>query len=290
MTLKTRTLHRAFGLEILDASIHELVNDARAMDELRHLWREAAVLVFRRQAMSEDEMVAFTSGLGRCEIVSRADILSPYRPEIIYFSTLRYADGRTVGGFAGGEEVDWHSDQTFRPNPATGAMLYGVEVPPKGGRFYWANQYLAFESLPADVRALIDGRTGRYSYAKRLGVFQASELASSVERLKREHPDVRHPVVLTHPQTGRKALYADPSTLVAIEGLDDAVNERILAQLFAAGSAPEVVCEHEMAPGDVLIWDNACVMHRRDPVDPMHARLMKRTTWRVPAEAHCLPH
>jgi taurine dioxygenase len=290
MEIRTRELHPAFGREVLEGSLADFARDPAAIEALRRLWREHAVLVFRRQALTEDEMVAFTACFGRCEVVSRADIQSPYRPEIIYFSTLRYSDGRTVGGFAGGEEVDWHSDQTFRPDPATGALLYGVEVPPQGGTFYWANQYLAFESLPADVQRLIDGRNGRYSYAKRLGIFQASELAAKVEELKRQHPDVTHPLVLTHPRTGRKALYADPSTLVAIDGLDEAQNARLLPLLTEAASAPDVVCTHTMRPGDVLMWDNGCVMHRRDPVDPLHARLMKRTTWRVPREEHCLPH
>ena len=290
MSITTRPLHPKFGLEVLGGSLADFARDDAAIAELSRLWREHAVLVFRRQALSEDEMVAFTERFGACEVVSRADIQSPFRPEVIYFSTLRYADGRTVGGFAGGEEVDWHSDQTFRPNPATGALLYGVEVPPRGGRFFWANQYLAFESLPAEVRRLIDGRQGRYSYAKRLGIFKASELASKVEDLKRQHPDVAHPLVLTHPRTGRKALYADPSTLVAIDGLDESDNERVLAILAQASMAQAVVCQHVMTAGDVLMWDNGCVMHRRDPVDQLHARLMKRTTWRVPPAEHCLPH
>lgn len=290
MKIRTRPLHPAFGLEVLDASLADLARDDEAIAELTSLWRSHLVLVYRRQSVTEDELAAFSARFGELEVVSRADIQSPFRPEIIYFSTLRYADGRTVGGFAGGEEVDWHSDQTFRPNPATGAILYGVEVPPRGGDFYWANQFMAFESLPGDVQRLIDGHTGVYSYAKRLGIFRASELKDKEGSLASQHPPVRHPVVLTHPRTGRKALYADPSTLVEIEGLTDAQNAEILPQLFAAGIAPEVVCRHTMSQGDVLMWDNGSVMHRRDPVDPLHPRLMKRTTMRLPRADHCLPH
>jgi len=290
VALSTRPLHPAFGLEVIGGSLADYARDDTAIAELGRLWRERGVLVFRRQALTEDELVAFSARFGRLEIVSRTDIQSPFHPEIIYFSTLRYADGRTVGGFAGGEEVDWHSDQTFRPDPATGAILYGVEVPERGGDFYWANQYLAFESLPGAVRDLIDGRTGQYSYAKRLGIFQATELKSREDELRRQHPPVTHPVVLTHPRTGRKALYADPSTLMSIDGLSDAQNREVLPQLFAAAIDASVVCHHTMAPGDVLMWDNGCVMHRRDPVEPSHPRLMKRTTFRVPREEHCLPH
>src|SRR5207248_5837584 len=120
-----------------------------------------------------------------CEIVSRRDILSPYQSEIIYFSTLRYADGRNVGGFSGGEDVDWHSDQTFRPSPATGAILYGVEVPKDGGDIYWADQYAAYERLPEDVRNRIEGRIGTYRYAKRLRIMNSAELKDKVQELSK---------------------------------------------------------------------------------------------------------
>ena len=96
--------------------------------------------------------------------------------------------------------------------------------------------------------------------------------------------------MLTHPRTGRKALYADPTTLVGIEGLSDEDNARILPALFDAGRDPSVVCSHAVAPGDVLLWDNGCLMHRRDPVNVDQPRLMKRTTFRVPAAEHCVPH
>jgi alpha-ketoglutarate-dependent taurine dioxygenase len=248
------------------------------------------VIIFRRQVLDEPDLVRFSAQFGQCETGVRKDIQSPYHREIIYFSTLKYHDGRFVGGFAGGDDVDWHSDQTYQVRPATGAILYGTEVPRDGGDIYWANQYLAFESLPGAVRDLIDGRTGQYSYAKRLGIFQATELKSREDELRRQHPPVTHPVVLTHPRTGRKALYADPSTLMSIDGLSDAQNREVLPQLFAAGIDASVVCHHTMAPGDVLMWDNGCVMHRRDPVEPSHPRLMKRTTFRVPREEHCLPH
>lgn len=288
--IATRPLHPAFGVEVEGIRIDRILDDEAMLAALRRLWQAHAVLVLRRQSLSEDELVRFSSAFGRCEVVSRRDILSPYRDEIIYFSTLRYADGRTVGGFAGGEEVDWHSDQTFRPAPATGAMIYGVEVPRDGGAMHWANQYLAWERLPADVRQAIDGRTGVYRYAKRLEIMNMSELKDRIEAMKRDFPEVRHPVVLTHPVTGRKALYADPTTLVSIDGLSEAACERILPQLFAAGRDPAGVCSHVVAHGDILVWDNGCLMHRRDPVDVAQPRLMKRTTFRVPADGHCVPH
>lgn len=288
MTLRTQTLHPGFVHQV-DIGLADVLDDPSTTDRLKALWRDSPVLIFRRQAVTEDELVRFSSLFGECEVVSRKDILSPYRPEVIYFSTLRYADGRNVGGFAGGEDVDWHSDQTFRPHPATGAILYGVEVPQDGGDIYWADQYRAYERLPDDIKALIHGRTGTYRYAKRLEMMNASELKDKVKELA-QTPDVQHPVVLRHPLTSRCALYADPTTLVRIDGLSEADNARVLPILFDAGGDASLVYRHRVLPGDVMMWDNGCTMHRRDPMSLAQPRLMKRTTFRVPATGHCVPH
>ncbi|CAO3436313.1 TauD/TfdA dioxygenase family protein [Azospirillum doebereinerae] len=286
--MTTKPLHSDFATEV-DVRISERLGDPAFIRQLKGVWQNSPVMIFRRQVLLEEELVAFSNEFGACEIVSRKDILSPYRPEVIYFSTLRYADGRTVGGFAGGEDVDWHSDQTFRPDPSTGAILYAVEVPRDGGDIYWADQYGAYDRLSADVKALIEGRTGRYRYAKRLALLNPAELKDQVAELAKT-PDVFHPVVLQHPRTGRKALYADPTTLVAIEGLSEAENERVLPLLFEAGGDPSLVYRHKIMPGDLMMWDNGCTMHRRDTMRLDQPRLMKRTTFRLRGEEHCVPH
>ena len=286
--LNTKSLHSNFVVEV-DVRIPEIIEDPDVVGEIHRLWRESPVMIFRRQVLLEDELVRFSNLFGQCETVSRKDILSPYRDEVIYFSTLRYADGRNIGGFAGGEDVDWHSDQTFRPDPATGAILFGVEVPQDGGDVYWANQYSAYELLPDDVRRLIDGRTGTYRYAKRLQIMKPTELKDSASELAKT-PDVYHPVVLTHPTSGRKSLYADPTTLVSIEGLTEEQNARVLPILFAAGGDPSAVYRHKIMPGDVMMWDNGCTMHRRDVMSLAQPRLMKRTTFRLSGSEHSVPH
>jgi len=286
-----RTLVDGFVVEV-DERIDRLVHDPAALDELKSLWREAPVMVFRRQSLEESEQVAFSNALGTCEAIARKDIVSPYHEEIIYFSTLRYADGSYLGGFAGGEDVDWHSDQSFQAAPLTGAMLYGLEVPKGGGDIYWANQYAAWESLPEEVRQKIDGRTGIFSYAKRFEIMSPTELKdpdSEQAKRMRALPDVRHPVVLAHPVTGRKALYADPTTLVSIEGLSEEENARILPILFEAAGNVAHVYRHKIHNGDVMMWDNGCTLHRRDEMQLDQPRLMKRTTFRLPAEAYCVP-
>jgi len=170
--IRTSPLHSTFAVQV-HAQVMDVVNDPDAIEELKGLWQNSPVMIFRRQSLEESELVRFTEHFGRCETTGRKDIQSPYHEQIIYFSTLKYADGRFVGGFAGGDDVDWHSDQTYQVRPATGAMLFGTEVPKGGGDIYWADQYGAFERLPADVRKLIEGKTGVYRYAKRYAMLNA---------------------------------------------------------------------------------------------------------------------
>lgn len=284
---QTTHLHSTFVAQV-HAPIMDLVDDPDAIEQLKLLWQKSPLLIFRRQAVEEDELVRFTERFGKCESAARKDIQSPYHEEIIYFSTLKYSDGRFVGGFAGGEDVDWHSDQTFRVRPATGAMLYGVEVPHDGGDIYWADQYGAYERLPDDVRKAIEGRTGTFRYAKRYAKLNPLELKGKAQDLL-NLPDPHHPLVLTHPRTGRKALYADPTTLVAIDGIPQAESERILPILFEAGGHPSLVYRHKVKGGDVMMWDNGCTMHRRDEMLLTQPRLMKRTTFRLPVGEYCMP-
>jgi len=287
--LRHQVLHPGFVVQV-DERIDQLLGSEPAMDRIRQLWQNAPVLIFRRQSLEEDEQVRFSSALGSCESAARKDIQSPYHEEIIYFSTLKYSDGRFVGGFAGGDDVDWHSDQTFRERPATGAMLYGTEVPHDGGDIYWANQYGAWDLLPKDIQQLIEGKKGTYRYAKRYAMLNALELKDKEKaNAMLSLPDAQHQLVLTHPRTGRKALYADPTTLVAIEGLSEAEAARVMPILFAAGGDPSLVYRHKVHNGDLLMWDNGCTMHRRDEMRLDQPRIMKRTTFRLSASDYPVP-
>lgn len=289
-TILTSPLHSDFVVEV-HTNIPDIVNDPDAIAQLKAIWQKSPVMIFRRQALDESELVRFTEHFGTCETSGRKDIQSPYHEQIIYFSTLKYSDGRFVGGFAGGEDVDWHSDQTFQVRPATGAILYGTEVPRDGGDIYWADQYGAWNRLPADIQKLIDGRMGTYRYAKRYALLNTLELQDKAKaNAMLSLPDAHHPLVLTHPLTGRKALYADPTTIVSIDGLSEEENARVLPILIEAGGHPSLAYRHKVRNGDMMMWDNGCTMHRRDPMKLEQPRLMKRTTFRLAANSHCVPH
>jgi taurine dioxygenase len=290
-SIRTTSLHpRGFAVQI-HGDVSDLLQSPTAMAELKNIWMHSPLMIFRRQCLDEPDLIRFTEYFGPCESNFRKDIQSPYHDQIIYFSTLKYHDGRFVGGFAGGEDVDWHSDQTFQVRPATGAILLGTEVPRDGGDIYWADQYGAWEMLPEQVKATIDDRTGVYRYAKRHAMLNATELRDkSKANTMLNLPDARHPVVLRHPLTGRKALYADQTTLVYIEGLTEEENARVLPVLFATAGSAELVYRHKVKNGDLMMWDNGCLLHRRDVMSIDQPRLMKRTTFRLSANAHCVPH
>lgn len=288
--LKTTPLHSNFVVEV-HSSISDVVDDPLAIDELKAIWQQFPVMIFRRQAFQESDLVRFSERFGICDSTVRKDIQSPYYEQIIYFSTLKYANGNFVGGFAGGDDVNWHSDQTYQRQPATGAILYGTEVPQDGGDIYWADQYSAWERLPRDVQSLIEGKTGVFRYAKRYAALNALELKEkSTANSLLSLPDARHPIALQHPITGRVALYADPTTLVSIDGLTPEQNDAVLPVLFEAGGHASLVYRHAVRNGDLMMWDNGCTMHRRDAMSLAQPRLMKRTTFRLPVGEHCLPN
>ena len=288
MSLQTMALHKDFALEVQSVDLSAALGK-EVSAELDDLLAQNGVLVFRRQLLSEEDLVRFAAGFGELEKTIYNKGVSPYHPEVIYISNLKYPDGANVG-LLGDQELRWHSDQTYRTRPATGSMLYGLEVTSTSGCTYWANQYLAYESLPEEVKRAIDGCTGVFSYAKRLEVFYPKDQKNDKDLNQRAPDEAVHPIVLVNPVTGRKALYADPVTLQEIQGVSKEENERLLGILEKHCALPGAVYQHDWRQGDVVFWDNGCTLHRRDPIDAARARFMKRMTIYLRGERHCIPH
>ena len=275
--IQTTPLHSDFAVQV-HVFIPDILDNAEAMAELKAIWQKSPVMIFRRQSLDESELVRFSEYFGKCESTGRKDIQSPYHDEIIYFSTLKYSDGRFVGGFAGGEDVDWHSDQTYQVRPATGAILYGTEVPRDGGDIYWANQYAAWNRLPADIQQLIDGRIGTFRYAKRYAMLSTLELkGKEASNAMLSLPDARHPLVLTHPRTGRKALYVGIH-LFHLDGFTEQESRPLIDQLMQHASRPEFTCRFRWKSGSLAFWDNRCTMHFAINDYPAETRVMHRVT------------
>lgn len=253
---------------------------------LQRAWSTAGVLLFRRQAVSEAELVAFSARLGKPEVIVRTDWQSQNQPEVIQISNMKNQAGESIGGLGAGE-LDWHSDQSYVANPATGAVLYMVEMPRDGGKTYWANLQLAYAGLPETTKRRIEGKRAVFDYLKRQSTYD-NEKPMSAE-LRRKTPPVMHPIVATHPVTGIKSLYLDPSTTVGIEGMSREDGVALLDELAAHATSPAYVYTHTWQIGDVIAWDNGFTLHRRDPFEARFNRLLKRTTMRLAPDRHIVP-
>jgi len=286
MPLETRPMGQSFAREIIGLRLWEPQDDP-TIDELRALWADHPVLVFRRQALSEDELADFSACFGPLERTVRTDWASPVRPEVSLISNLKDAQARPIGGLGDGE-IQWHSDQSYVKEAATGAMLYALELPPEGGTTSWVDLCAAYAGLPAGLKRAIEGKRAVFSYAKRLAGYQGVDQVIS-EEAKRKTPPVLHPLVHTHPVTDKPALYLDSTTTIGIEGLDDAPGDALLEEIYESATRPEFVYRHHWQVGDALLWDNGFTMHRREPFDPSARRLMKRTTMFLPRDRHIVP-
>jgi taurine dioxygenase len=286
MPLETRPLDNSFACEVVGLRLWEPLND-QTVNELRALWAYHGVLVFRRQALSEHELADFSALFGPLERIVRTEWASPVRPEVGLISNLKDAQGRPIGGLGDGE-IQWHSDQSYMLNPATGAMLYALELPPEGGSTSWVDLCAAYAGLPDRLKRAVEGRRGIFSYVKRLAGYQGVDRVIS-EEAKRKTPPILHPLVHTHPVTGRKALYLDSTTTIGVEDMNDTSGSALLEEIYEFATRQDFVYRHHWRVGDALLWDNGFTMHRREPFDPSARRLMKRTTIFLSRERHIVP-
>jgi len=285
MVLAIRPIGSGFAGEVTGVNPWSDPDDA-TIGKIGEAWAERGILVFRRQALDEDELVAFAARFGTPVPIVRSDWTSETRPEVTYISNLRDAGGRPIGR-PGSGAVAWHSDQSYRARPATGTFLLAVEVPRAGGDTHFANLALAYEALPQRIRDRIAGRRGIFSYAHRVTGYEDEKPLS--EEMKRQTPDVMHPLTQVHPLTGRTSLYIDTSTVTGIEGMAADEGRALLDEINAHAARPEFVYAHAWRPGDLVMWDNGFLMHRRDPYDGAQRRFLKRTSVALPPERHIVP-
>ena len=249
-------------------------------EALREAWKQHLVLLFRGQSgLSDEELIAFTRVFGPLQEAPNSEVtagfgsFSDVPPEVTIISNIE-VDGRQIGALGAGE-ADWHTDMSFIEEPPAGSCLYAIEIPPAGGNTCFTNMHRALDTLDSETAdAVKDARcvhdesltsTG----AQRQGVPAVTDV--------RETPGARHPVLRTHPDTGRKALFLGRRRNAWLVGFDVEESERLLDRLWTHAADEGHVWEHRWRVGDIVLWDNRAVMHRRDPFDPTTRRLMHRT-------------
>jgi taurine dioxygenase len=266
--LGVRPLSPALGAEILGIDLRDDI-DARVFAQIRDAWHQNLVIVLRSQNMSEEDQVRFAEKFGPPAVIHTKQFVRNH-PAVMLISNIR-EDGKPIGALPDGE-MHFHTDQCHQERPAMASMLYALEVPRAGGNTLFANGYTAYETLPPEIKRRIDGRKALNAYDYETAATKRGT------RLTQSVPSYAHPVVRTHPATGRKALYVNRLMTVRIEGLPAQESDDLLAMLFDHQERREFIYEHVWRVGDLVIWDNRCTLHARTDFSPDERRLMRRVT------------
>jgi alpha-ketoglutarate-dependent taurine dioxygenase len=263
-----RPLSAALGAEIIGVDLRAELDD-RTFAQILEAWHRNLVILLRDQELSETDEVRFAERFGPPAVIHTKEFVRNH-PAVMLISNIR-EDGKPIGALPDGE-MQFHSDQCHQERPAMASLLYAIEVPSKGGNTLFANQYKAYETLPEAIKRRIDGRKALNAYDYHTAAMKrGTRLADGV-------PCYAHPVVRTHPATGRKALYVNRLMTVRIEDMPERESDELLNLLFDHQERREFVYEHVWRPGDLLMWDNRCVLHARTDFSPDERRLMRRVT------------
>jgi len=276
MGIDVRRIDGSFAGEVLGAELERAADFAA----VHRAFLDHGVIVVRGRSLSPEAQIVFSAGFGplmgrRPSMSDKA--LMPGHPEITILSN-RKKNGENVGLADAGRY--WHSDLCFEENPNLGTILHAVEVPPEGGDTLFADLALAYETLPDDVKRQIEGRRAAHTFAKhyRDVMAQGSMRVPLTEEQIAALKTTWHPIVRTHPETGRKALYVNPGHTTCIEGMDEAESAALLESLYAHSVRPEHVYRHRWRVGDTVAWDNRRVMHNAQGYDmARYTRHMHRT-------------
>jgi taurine dioxygenase len=257
------------------------VGDLRTLDDagFAHVlaaWRAHCVLLLRDQTLSDQELIAFSRRFGDLDwapVQENGRRFVEGLPEIYIVSNVK-VNGEAIGSLGDGEAV-WHTDMSYLDVPPKASMLYALEVPPRGGNTSFCCMYSIYETLPCALKARIEGLKIKHDGTYNSGGYVRQGVAASDD--PRLSPGALHPLVCTHPDTGRPLLYLGRRRNAYLAGLDLAVSEALLEELWSYVAQPEFAWEHVWRVGDLVLWDNRCTMHRRDAFDPNARRIMHRT-------------
>jgi len=259
----------AIGAEISGVDISKPIDDA-TFAEIRRAWNAHLVIFFHGQTLDDDALIAFGRRFAPLfrhpNLITEGDY-----PDIVRIKRMP-GDRKIVG-------EDWHADTTCMEAPPAGAVLYGVDVPPYGGDTLFANQYLAYETLSDGMQAMLSGLRAVHSDITVAGP-QAARNQYRTTKVRedadwREHV-AEHPVVRTHPETGRKGLFVNMSYTQRFSGMTRAESRPLLGFLLKHATRPEFTCRFRWRNRSVAVWDNRCVLHIAANDVHHHSRLMHR--------------
>jgi taurine dioxygenase len=250
--------------------------DDSAFAAIHRAWLDHLVLLFRGQDMDDDDLIAFSRRFGELDLAPIQENGRRFvegHPEIYVVSNV-IENGVAIGSLGAGEAV-WHTDMSYLEDPPKASMLYAIEVPPAGGSTGFTNMYRAYEELPEALKRRIAGRRLKHDGTYNSGGYVREGITATDDPVA--SPGTCHPIVCAHPETGRRCLYLGRRRNAYIEGLPLAESEALLDDLWRHATREELSWYNAWRVGDLVLWDNRCTMHRRDPFDAASRRIMHRT-------------
>ena len=273
---------RALGAEITGIDLSKDVANA-ARDFVVNAYTQHQVLLFRGQSLSFADLLRLRELFGPPGLAANQLLglgRKKYYPnevpdEITIISNIIEADGTPRGALGDGEAY-WHTDSSFTETPISASLLHAIEVTEEGGETAFLNMYKAYEEMPPLLAETINGKYANHSKVHNSAGMRRPEFADVTDPSKA--PGVKHPIVRTHPVTGRKCLYLGRRLNSYIFGLSLAESENLLDAIWAHACQDKYVWEHKWRVGDLLVWDNRCTMHHRNAFSPSARRLMHKST------------
>lgn len=239
-------------------------------------WLDHSVLLLRGQVLNDDDLIAFSRRFGELDFAPVQENGRRFvegHPEIYVVSNV-IENGVAIGSLGAGEAV-WHTDMSYLEDPPKASMLYAIEIPPAGGNTGFTNMYRAYEELPEALKRRLAGLRVKHDGTYNSGGYLRQGVTATDD--PREAPGTYHPIVCTHPETGRKCLYLGRRRNAYLEGMGLAESEALLDEVWDYATRDELTWYNQWRVGDVVLWDNRCTMHRRDPFDAGSRRIMHRT-------------
>ena len=252
---EVRRLGTQIGIEVRGVDVKTL--DDETFGVLYRAWLDGNILVVPDQELEIEDFLRYSRRFGVVVPHPSKMTRHPAYPEITLLGVNKFAPDGTLDDkiYRRGAE-GWHTDGAYDQDPFKATQLYALAVPSKGGDTFFASMYAAYEGLPQRLKQRLDGRNGVFTYGGRR---KAQALLNPEDR---DWTPVFHPIIRTHPETGRKALYFDPGKILKIEGLEEQESDALIDELTACMIQPQGQYRHQWRKGDIVIWDNRCSYHK----------------------------
>jgi alpha-ketoglutarate-dependent taurine dioxygenase len=273
--LKLTPITERIGTEVSGIDVTQPIS-ARDLDRIYQAWIDTTILLIRGQSLTPGQQVEFTQKLGEVVSYTRRTFSQAQAPEVLILSNI-VADGKLIGSPVSGRV--WHTDGHYLSDPPSGSLLYAVETPPVGGDTLFANMFAAYQDLPEITKRQIAGRQVVISRVQSRP-YNYPDRPPPTEAERAEWVDMPQPMVLTHSESGRPALYVGGNVPWRVVGMDESESAPLVTFLQEFSVMKRFTYRHKWAPGDIIVWDNRSAMHRATYYDQTaHRRRMHRTTF-----------